>query len=260
MLPRLRAPLVLIHGLFGTDRFRLGGLACWDYFRGLPEALRQAGNRVLVARLSPTAGIRERAKELHDFLQRELPQGPMHLLGHSMGGLDARYVISQSDLGRRVLSLTTLGTPHRGCSFADWAIPRLVPLLAPVFRYWQLPMQGIFDVTTKAMARFNEEIRDRAGVRYFSVAGRWQWNWTNPNWQLSYPVVQHYEGENDGLVSIQSAQWGQDFEIWDGDHMNLANWPEPFVSAEQDRLKEYATLLARLPDEGESPAVEIAEK
>jgi triacylglycerol lipase len=147
-----------------------------------------------------------------------------------------------------VLSLTTLGTPHRGCSFADWAVRRLVPLVAPVFSHWQVPVQGFFDVTRKAMARFNEEIKDHPRVRYFSVAGRWQWNWSNPNWLLSYPVVYREEGENDGLVSIESARWGESLEVWSGDHMNLANWPEPFVSCSEDRLHNYAALLSRLPE------------
>lgn len=247
MIPQVNAPLVLIHGMFGTDTFRLGSFARWDYFRDLPDALRSVGNRVYVARLSPTGGIQERARQLHDFLQREIPEGPMHLVGHSMGGLDARYVVSRTDLGKRVLSLTTLGTPHRGCSFADWAVRRLVPLVAPVFEHWCVPVQGFFDVTTKAMARFNEVILDRPGVRYFSVAGRWQWNWTNPNWVLSYPIVHREEGENDGLVSIESARWGESFEVWSGDHMNLANWPEPFMSSREDRLRDYAALLGRLP-------------
>src|SRR5690242_7712354 len=53
-MPRLRAPIVLVHGLFGFDSLRLGPWLIAHYFQGIPEALRAAGNRVLVAALSPT--------------------------------------------------------------------------------------------------------------------------------------------------------------------------------------------------------------
>jgi triacylglycerol lipase len=249
MLPKVRVPIVLVHGMFGADEFRLGSWARWDYFLGIPEAMRRAGNEVYVARLSPTDGIRQRAEQLRGFIQRVLPDAPLHLIGHSMGGLDARYLISKMDVGQRVLSLTTLGTPHRGCSFADWALRRLVRLVSPLFQQFGVPIQGFRDVTTQSMARFNEEIIDRPGVRYFSVAGQWHWHWTNPNWHLSFPVVSRLEGENDGLVSVQSSRWGESFEIWPGDHMNLVNWPEPFVSSTgKDKLPQYAALLERIRD------------
>ena len=56
-IPRLRTPIVLVHGLFGFDSLRLGPWLIAQYFQGIPEALRRAGNRVLVASLSPTRGI-----------------------------------------------------------------------------------------------------------------------------------------------------------------------------------------------------------
>jgi len=41
-----------------------------------------------------------------------------------MGGLDSRHAISlRLGLAERVLTLTTLGTPHRGTAFADWGVP-----------------------------------------------------------------------------------------------------------------------------------------
>ncbi len=59
-IPRLRSPVVLIPGLFGFDRLQVGSLVLADYFPGIAAALREAGNQVLQARLSPTAGIAER--------------------------------------------------------------------------------------------------------------------------------------------------------------------------------------------------------
>lgn len=246
MFPRLRDPLVLIHGMFGFDQVRVGPLARIDYFPGLPEAVRAAGTRVFVARLSPTAGIAERAGQLQRFIDLHCPGEQVHLLGHSMGGLDARYLIANLPAGQRVRSLTTLGTPHRGSSFADWAERRLVPLVRPVLDQFGVSSQGFGDLTTKAMSDFNSCVTDRPNVRYFSVAAEWKWRWSNPSWHLSYPVVKRVEGPNDGLISVASARWGEHFEVWPGDHMSLVNWPEPFSSLGSDRLERFAALLDRL--------------
>src|SRR5262245_44792061 len=102
VLPRLKAPVVLVPGLFGFDRLRLVGFTLVNYFPGIVECLQQSGNRVLVPWLSPTSGAAERAAQLRQFLDRESPSEPVHILAHSMGGLDSRYMISCLDGADRV--------------------------------------------------------------------------------------------------------------------------------------------------------------
>jgi triacylglycerol esterase/lipase EstA (alpha/beta hydrolase family) len=58
-----------------------------------------------------------------------------------MGGLDARYAISLLGLARRVASLTTIGTPHRGTPVGDG----FGPLLS------RLGIEGALDVSTRHM-------------------------------------------------------------------------------------------------------------
>src|SRR5260370_20375758 len=146
-VPRLRAPIVLAHGLFGFARLGAGQFAV-NYFPGIPQALTAGGSRVLVAQVHPTASIASRAAELKQFIDREAPGEPVHLFGHSMGGLDARYMISRLGMGQRVLSLVTLGTPHRGTTFADWGIRRLERLVKPALKLIGIPTQGVYDLTT----------------------------------------------------------------------------------------------------------------
>ena len=112
----------MVHGLLGFDRVAWGNWVLADYFHGIPDALRAAGNRVLVARLSPMGSIAERAAQLKEQIDKEFPHEPVHLLSHSMGGLDSRYMIAKLGMAEHVLSLTTLGTPHRGSAFADWGV------------------------------------------------------------------------------------------------------------------------------------------
>src|SRR4051812_35608663 len=105
-MAQLRSPIVLVHGLFGFDQFRLGSWLRVEYFHNIPGALRQAGNRVFVARVSPTGGVPRRAEQLRDFLLQTSPDEPVHIIAHSMGGLDARYMISRLDMAGHILSLT----------------------------------------------------------------------------------------------------------------------------------------------------------
>src|SRR4051812_15186044 len=118
-VPRLRNPVVLAHGIMGYDRIRLAGVVVKDYFPGIGEKLQAAGNRVLRPRTSATASVKQRASELLADIDRAAPHEPVHIIAHSMGGLDARYLISKLAPAGRVLSLTTVGTPHRGSAFAD---------------------------------------------------------------------------------------------------------------------------------------------
>src|SRR5262249_11294665 len=216
-MAQLRGPIVLVHGLFGFDQLRLGSLRV-EYFHGIPGALRQAGNRVFVARASPTGGVVRRAEPLRDFLLCRSPAAPVHIIAHSMGGLDARYMISRLGMAGHVLSLTTLGTPHCGSPFADWALARFVRLMAPFFDHFCLPREGFTDLTVASCRDFNEQTPDAKGVRYFSVAGRFHCRWFNPSWRLSAPLVEKLEGPNDGIVSVASATWGESCELWEGDH------------------------------------------
>jgi triacylglycerol lipase len=250
-VPLLRSPIVLVHGLFGFDQVRMGPLVLVDYFHGIPPVLRAAGNRVLVPKLSPTASIASRAIQLKAFIDRESPGEPVHLIGHSMGGLDSRYMITHLGMASRVLSLTTLGTPHRGSPFADWALARFARLFGTILDRLGIPRQAFDDLTVARCKTFNDETPNAQGVRYFSVAGHHRMHWSNPPWRLTAPVVARAEGPNDGIVSLSSAKWGESFEVWDADHMSLVNWPRPLKFARKsNRILQYGELLGRLREEG----------
>src|SRR5882672_178823 len=96
----------MLHRLyFSPGMFGFGRLASYDYFvhleRALSERLRAAGDQVEthVAQVSPTASIRRRAIKLAGIVASTCDLaaqdgGPIHLVGHSTGGLDARLVAS----------------------------------------------------------------------------------------------------------------------------------------------------------------------
>jgi triacylglycerol lipase len=253
IVPKLRSPIVLVHGLFGFDQISVGSWTVAHYFPGIPQALVGGGNCVLIPRLSPTQGIASRAAQLKAFLDRKMPNEPVHILAHSLGGLDARYLISRLGMGKRILTLTTLGTPHKGCTFVDWGVRRLEWFLKPVFDMIGVPTQAFYDLTTAGCREFNEKVPDHPDVRYFSVAGRFQSTLATPEWLLSNHIVLSAEGPNDGVVSIASASYGEVQDVWDGDHLSLVNWHHPLARQLPewiDPTPRYGPLVRRLADMG----------
>jgi triacylglycerol lipase len=253
IIPKLRSPIVLVHGLFGFDRLKVAGATLVNYFPGIADLLESAGNRVLVPALTPTAGVAVRAGELKMFLLEYSPNEPVHIIAHSMGGLDSRYMISCLGMEKHVLSLTTLGTPHRGTSFADWGIGKLERIVKPILYAIGLPYQGFYDLTRQNCKTFNETVPDVPDVRYFSVAGRHDGHLFHPEWLLPYHIVKQQEGDNDGVVAVESARYGEELDLWDGDHLGMVNWFNPlshYRGAWRDPRQRYGMLLRRLADLG----------
>jgi len=118
--------------------FGFGRLASYDYFvhleRALGDALRARGQEVAtwVVDVAPTASVRRRAARLAELVARTSNdgEGPIHLVGHSTGGVDARLVASPGvslpcdDAALawlpRLASVTTLSTPHHGTPLASF--------------------------------------------------------------------------------------------------------------------------------------------
>jgi triacylglycerol lipase len=243
---RPRAPIVLVHGLLGFDRVKLGPFTVLRYFPGIEDALIAAGHRVGVPNLAKTRGVAHRAEQLRQFVLERFPDERVHVIAHSMGGLDARYMISRLDMHERVLSLTTIGTPHQGTPFADWSLKRFGRTSKPLLNFLGVPTDAWDDLTTENCARMNELTPDVPGVRYYSVAGSCPRDLLSPFWRQASVVVADREGPNDGVVSVQSAMHGEGCEIWDGDHMNLVNRPNPRAPNWGHRPSDYVRLIRRI--------------
>lgn len=123
----------LIPGLFG-----FGKLAGYDYFEHVERALQTrfdaAGARLrcTVVSAPPTASIPYRASMLAREVHRSEPErgAPVHLIGHSTGGLDARILVAPSvhlpiepealAWTRQVQSVVSVNTPHYGTPLAAY--------------------------------------------------------------------------------------------------------------------------------------------
>lgn len=217
---QLKHPIVLVHGMGAKSKY--GPV---DYFYGLPKLLRDAGNSVFVADLTAYHSLETRSKELEDQLIHAFPEGRVNLIGHSMGGLDARMVAGR--LGsNHVASVTTIGTPNRGSALLDVMLG-LVPgrTFAAADRYFASQgwsVEGIRQITRRAYDEtLSKTITNADDVAYFSAMSVIK----APLFRSALPVfwgpnkiLEKLEGENDGFVSLESSKWGDHICTYYGDH------------------------------------------
>lgn len=206
----IRPVPVLLHGYLGFSRF--GPV---QYFRGVAHALEQAGVHCLLPAVLPTGTIAERASMLASALfKSDIPE--FFLLGHSMGGLDARYLASFLDSDRRIKRVLTVSTPHYGSPVATWALAS--PALFPAF-IRSIGRPGLDELTPEA--RLAAPIPDRDDVLYTSYAS------SRPLAEQSIllrSLGYFIPGDNDGLVSVDSARWGSFRGTLRADHLELIGW------------------------------------
>jgi triacylglycerol lipase len=90
---KTRYPIVLAHGLSGFRQ--LFGVV--DYFFGIPGDLQSGGAKVFVTQVSAFGSAEQRGEQLLqqiEFIAASTGAGKVNLIGHSQGGLDARYVMA----------------------------------------------------------------------------------------------------------------------------------------------------------------------
>ncbi|KAG7099003.1 hypothetical protein E1B28_000888 [Marasmius oreades] len=230
-----RNPVVFCHGLLGFDSVTIGpSIAPLEvtHWRGIKEVLEANGAEVLITRVPATSSPVERAKVLEARISEVYPGRSVHLIGHSMGGLDCRYLTTHFTQRKfQVLSVTTIATPHRGSSFADHFLSTLgKERMSSFVQLLDLLPNGGGDgtafkcLTVESMHKFNEEVPDVEGVKYFSWGAIYEPGFVD-TWKWPHSVILEKEGPNDGLVSVESAKWGTYLGTLEGvNHLDLVGW------------------------------------
>ena len=220
---RTKYPVLLVHGVFFRD-FRF-----FNYWGRIPAELKRNGAVLFYGSQQSAASVADCGEELAARIRQirqETGCDKVNIIAHSKGGLDSRYAISKCGAAPYVASLTTINTPHRGCIFADYLLDKIpdtvcnkvsskynaaLTLLGdtkPDF------MEAVQDLTASACTGRNEILPDSPQVYYQSIgsrmnaacSGRFPLN-------MSYPMVKHFDGANDGLVSVDSMKWGSRFTL-----------------------------------------------
>ncbi len=258
-------PIVLHHGLFGFGNLGVGKLKL-SYFHKIDRALADRGHPLIIANVHPTGPIRLRASQLKKIINhqcRELGiRDRVIILAHSMGGLDARYMICKLGMAEKVSALVTISTPHRGSPYADWCLLNVGKRMGglKLMKLLGLNVQAITDLTTRACAEFNDLIGDHPAVKYYSISAARPIHRVPAFMMHSHKLISDLEGENDGLVSVTSAAWGRHLETWPADHLHVIN--KRFVPEIKNRTGDivpyYLKMIERILPECDRDAHQAA--
>ena len=264
-----RYPIVLLHGFMGWDQ-----VFFLDYFYHIRKVLENDGFTVYTPQVNPVASIETRAKQLAPMLDRifeETGSDKINIIAHSMGGLDARYLITHG-YGDRIASLTTVGTPHHGTP-----VPNLVFKVfgsnSPLFKAFEFIAAGflgkghihpselnlkenLWNLSSDFIVDyFNIYYRDNPNIYYQSYAGVSSVGGYKTGDLLDVllmPFLPAFKSgtRSDGLVPIESAKWGRFRGIVSADHVNLVGQLFGKTSSRFDHVKFYKKISWELVDMG----------
>ncbi len=219
-----RCPILLIHGT---------GVRDWrhvEYWGRIADRLRQEGASVYHGGQDSWATVEANAAALKArvlAVLAETGREQVHIIAHSKGGLDARYMVSSLGMAPYVASLTTVSTPHHGSRTMDalYRLPRWLFRLGGFFVNLWYRILGDRDpdfcavcgqFTTAWAEAFNRANPDAEGVLYRSYGGVMARSTSDLFMCWQHFVIQRVEGDNDGLVTLESARWTNFREPWRG--------------------------------------------
>lgn len=215
-------PVLLCHG-FGA----MGNLVSKGLLHSTCMMLRTHGVLAFAPNILPYGRIETRAEawcEIIDTLKAKTGASKLHVIAHSMGGLDMRYAISR--LGRHgdILSLTTVCTPHQGTSLAKLTLNTPDPVRENVLAmmnwfgnnvYPNIPSDVLSALKQLSpeyvQGEFNPNTPDHPEVVYQSVTAACGKGTQAPINKLLIPFnnyIHDREGLNDGYVPTEGAKWG----------------------------------------------------
>lgn len=214
---KTKYPIVFVHGIFFRD------VKYVNYWGRIPRFLQQRGAQVYYGEQESSQSVimcaQQLATRIHEIID-ETGCKKVNVIAHSKGGLDARYAISNFGLDEYVASFSTINTPHQGCIFANYLLDkapkRFVTRLSKMYNkaFTLLGdsepdfLAGVSELGDQACRELNIEMPNSSLVYYQSFAsyvkkarsGKFPLN-------VSYPIVKHFDGKNDGLVSVESASF-----------------------------------------------------
>jgi len=210
-----------------------------NYFNQVKELAEGEDHKALFHTVEPIGRSELRAAGLATKIRETFTSGPLHIIAHSMGGLDSRYLIAGNpDLAARIVSLTTLSTPHHGSPLADFIAPGGAGLLSAARSFvfssasravgaFGFIRTGAIEDLTKRGAEAAPDVADthkgRIRVRSYAASGRPSGRATSKLLSPSHEFILNTPdgGPNDGAVTVESAKYGEFKGTWRCDHLDM---------------------------------------
>lgn len=218
---KTKYPLLMVHGVFFRD------FKYFNYWGRIPAALEKNGATIYYGNHHSAASVESCGMELAERIKsivEETGCEKLNIIAHSKGGLDTRYAMEYLGISKYVASLTTINTPHRGCKFADYLLEKAPASLRKkvadtyngAFKKFgdENPdfLKAVTDLTSSVCQPRDEKMHLPEGVYCQSVGSKIAkaTNGTFPL-NLTYHIVNLFDGANDGLVGEESFEWGEKY-------------------------------------------------
>lgn len=212
---KTKYPIVLIHGTGFRDNKTI------NYWGRIPKALVEEGAEIYYGYQDSWGTIEHNAAMIKSSVNRILSETSaekVNLIAHSKGGLEARYLISSLGMANQIASLTTISSPHHGSKTMDIICRLPVGFFRAASIIVNLWFRIIGDrhpdfqtvcgqFTTYFAEQFNRENPDSDCVFYQSYATAMKNSFSDSLMLIPHFIIRRIEGENDGLVTPESAAW-----------------------------------------------------
>lgn len=262
LTPALKYPVLYFRGLNtqGDDNLRFGRLALGPMHARWAKQLKRKNINVIAVAGRGGGPLREQIEAAKNkILAMDLWKSPemrFHFLAHSTGGLVARALVHELKEPLRILSVSTIASPHQGSWLAEMipSLPDRRPYLNRFLKAMNYRIEeklsAYHDLTTVQVAQFNLLYPDIPGVDYGSAV------FASKEKDLSWPVRMAKrmvdpkgEIESDGIVARQAQNWGKVFHEGELDHMNQIGYnlrlnPKAYFRAK----KEFLSLVDKAVD------------
>ena len=222
---KTRYPILMVHGVFFRD------FKYFNYWGRVPAELEKNGATVYYGNHESAASVAGSAKELAARI-KEIVESTgcekVNIIAHSKGGLDVKTAMALEGVYPYVASITTINTPHHGCEFAEYLLNKApAGMKEKVAGMYNSALKKVGDknpdfiaAVTDLTASKCQEIWDytskfdyKAAGIYTQSVGSCMKKATSGAFPLnmSYHLVGHFDGPNDGLVGEPSFRWGENY-------------------------------------------------
>jgi pimeloyl-ACP methyl ester carboxylesterase len=216
--------IVLVHGLAIIRPASV-------MFTGVAPALEAKGYRVVRTLVQGDGTIDGLANRLWE--QLAAIDGPLTLVCHSMGGLQARALLLDDNRARRIRAIATLGTPHLGTP--------LTHVVAPFQHAYRDMTPDARTAWTATNGEREVASAKRHGVRCISAVASVVGAPRHSQLRIPHAVLKRMDGASDGLVPSRSQRWGEHvFEV-DLDHIECAEL-HPRASRARSSIETWVRL------------------
>ncbi len=201
-------------------------------------------DEVLLTGGNPLGSYEQRAQEILAEVGGHIkPEDRLIIVGYSFGAIIARYIASVGLLRPRYI--VTVAGLHRGSPHAEVYVKSSRDRLGPWCLAWMFRRmyksiaaalgadeEALLQLAPSGMQRFNERYPDADGVSYLSYACVAEQ--ASPPLKIPHLLLSAYTAApNDGIVTLESAQWGRFMGTVTCDHIEaVGGWgPNHFDSA-----------------------------